>query len=169
LKIAITGHTSGVGLSLATSFTNRKHVIIGLSRSNGYDISFADKLVPVISECDMFINCAQSEFHQTELLFKVWKLWEGDLNKRIINVSSAITLVPLEVQTHEKILYLNQKQSLERMNWELVAKNPFPRMCLLKPFKLDKKTSWSSWSDCVIDILENPNLNLLELSLGLES
>jgi hypothetical protein len=168
LKVAITGHTSGVGQSLATAFSNRGHTIIGLCRSNGYDISNIDKIVPIISDCDMFVNCAQFEFYQSALLFEIWKLWEGSDSKRIVNVSSAITLVPLETQTLEKISYLNQKQSLETMNWNLVAKNPLPRMCLLKPFKLNKETSWESWSNFVVSIIENLEFNSLELSIGLE-
>jgi len=168
LKVAITGHTSGVGQSLSLAFANRGHTIVGLCRSNGYDIANLNKIVPVISDCDIFVNCAQYEFYQSALLLEIWKLWEGSDSKRIVNVSSAITLVPLETRITEKILYLNQKQSLETMNWNLVAKNPLPRMCLLKPFKLNKKTSWESWSNFVVGIMENPEFNSLELSIGLE-
>ena len=38
MKIAITGHTAGIGRSLATSYHSRGHEIVGLSKRNGDNI-----------------------------------------------------------------------------------------------------------------------------------
>ena len=40
MKIAITGHTKGIGKAIADLYPN----VIGFSRSKGYDISVLDKI-----------------------------------------------------------------------------------------------------------------------------
>jgi len=83
MKIAVTGHTSGLGQAIYNNFPDS----IGLSRSNGYDISIRenyDKIVDQVKQCNVFINCAQTKFHQTELLMHVAHYWKG----KIINIGS---------------------------------------------------------------------------------
>ena len=87
MKIAITGHTSGIGKSLY-DFYVKKHQVFGFSRNNGYDISKkSNKIVEKIQDYDIFFNNAYSGFAQTELLFKLWEKWHMR-RKLIININS---------------------------------------------------------------------------------
>ncbi len=84
MKVAITGHTSGIGKELYKQFDN----IVGFSRSNGYDITVdIDKIIEESKNFDIFINNSYSGFVQTELLFKLFDLWK-DQDKLIVNISS---------------------------------------------------------------------------------
>jgi short-subunit dehydrogenase len=69
MKIAITGHTSGIGKGMYDHFLNQNHEVFGLSRSNGFDISKNTKeIVEISEECDLFINNAYSGDSQLKLL-----------------------------------------------------------------------------------------------------
>ncbi len=89
-KVAITGHTSGIGQNLFASLNELGFTVSGFSRSNGFDISSADqqsRLITSILDYDIFINCAYYKWAQTEILFNLFSQWQ-DLNKHIINISS---------------------------------------------------------------------------------
>ena len=59
-KIIITGHTKGIGKAIFDKFTEVScHKIIGMSRSNGYDIEKDfDKIVEEATGADFFVNNA---------------------------------------------------------------------------------------------------------------
>jgi len=85
MKVAITGHTSGIGQGLSELFEH-----IGFSRSNGYDLRFREhrvRMLKEISDCDVFINNADLGWEQTSLLFEVWEQWK-DKEKIIVNIGS---------------------------------------------------------------------------------
>jgi hypothetical protein len=93
MKIAITGHTQGLGQAFFNHF--QSHTVIGFSRSNGYNIaSPADrnKILEEIKDVDMFINNAYNNFDdaQLQILMAVYDLWKGT-DKIIINISSRYT------------------------------------------------------------------------------
>lgn len=71
MKFAITGHTSGLGKFLYDKL-GENHTIIGLSRSNGFDITkdFTD-IVEEIQRADCFINNACVEDYQIKLFNQV--------------------------------------------------------------------------------------------------
>ena len=71
MKIAITGHSAGIGQALAKQYEARGHEIVGLSKRYGHNIKTIPKIADHIEPCDMFINNAQSGFAQTELLFEM--------------------------------------------------------------------------------------------------
>jgi len=70
MKVVITGHTSGIGKALYENFqTYGGWEVVGLSRSNGYDIDADfDKVVEAASGCFLFINNAYRDKQQTKLL-----------------------------------------------------------------------------------------------------
>lgn len=94
MNIAVTGHTSGIGLALFNKFKKSGHTINGFSRANGYDIgtSALDNILLQSVDCDMFVNNAYHDLGQNKLLAELLKLWEGT-NKYIINISSNIVNV----------------------------------------------------------------------------
>ena len=77
MRIAITGHTSGIGRALAGVLKSRGHEILGLSRREGYNIGSFVKIANLIEPCDVFINNAQVSYAQTELLYEVWNKWRA--------------------------------------------------------------------------------------------
>lgn len=83
IKIAITGHTSGLGKELAKHFRAD-----GFSRSNGYDINDVPKIVNAVKDYDVFINNAYDTDKQYLLCKELWKIWKKDSSKKIINIGS---------------------------------------------------------------------------------
>ena len=45
MKIAITGHSAGIGQALAMLYVKQGHEVVGLSRRNGYNIRSIPKVV----------------------------------------------------------------------------------------------------------------------------
>ena len=68
-KIVITGHTSGIGKAIYDKFKEIScHEIVGLSRSNGYDIDKDfDKVVEAATGAELFINNAYRDSQQLKL------------------------------------------------------------------------------------------------------
>ena len=68
-KIVITGHTSGIGKAIYDKFTEIScREIIGMSRSNGYDIEKDfDKIVKEATGAELFINNAYRDSQQLKL------------------------------------------------------------------------------------------------------
>ena len=68
-KIIITGHTSGVGKAIYDKFNEIScHTIVGMSRSNGYDIEKDfDKIVEEATGAELFINNAYRDEQQLKL------------------------------------------------------------------------------------------------------
>ena len=86
MKVAITGHTQGIGKALADVFPNH----IGFSRSNGFDItdlSARQKIIGDSQDCDIFVNNAYSGFSQVDMLFELWEQWK-DKDKIIVCLGS---------------------------------------------------------------------------------
>jgi len=111
MKIAITGHTSGIGKALFDYFV--LYSPIGFSRSNGHDINHVqnrEKIVNQCMDCDLFINNAYSDGvnSQLYLLQEMHSAWTGK-DKLIINISSRITDFVLPPSSPEQ-LYQNHKK-----------------------------------------------------------
>ena len=131
MKIAITGHSAGIGQALAKIYTEQGHEVIGLSRRIGYNIRSIPKLASVIESCDVFINNAQVGFAQTELMWEVWNRWRGK-NKTIINISTQMTdnsVAPRE----EWDQYIIQKKALELAHSQCQERSLLPKIILIKP------------------------------------
>ena len=48
MKVVITGHTKGIGKSVFDLLNDKGYDVVGLSRSNGFDISEAQKVAEEI-------------------------------------------------------------------------------------------------------------------------
>lgn len=115
-KIAITGHTSGIGLEIYQSLSN-KFNIIGLSRSNGYDLSTLSgisKAVYTAKDCDVFINNAYGGADTQVKIAELWSSVVTDRPRLIINITSNLIklrhLIP--AKTTELLEYIDAKQQL---------------------------------------------------------
>lgn len=141
MKVAITGHTYGIGAALAEKFTAEGWEVIGFSRSNGYDISKIEDRKKIISEsndCDFFINNAYATYSQCDLLFELWESWQGK-QKRIINMSSSI--VGRWQNDFRDIKYRNAKVALEDASDFLSNKSEWPNIVVVRPCLTDTPTS----------------------------
>lgn len=87
LKIAITGHTKGIGKACA-DLLGQSHEIHGMSRSNGFDINNTKPIIMMTNSCDVFINNAYSGTKQSELFDELFNLWRTDDTKTIVNINS---------------------------------------------------------------------------------
>lgn len=126
MKIAITGHTSGIGKALFTMLSEQGHDVSGFSRSNGYDIDVYENrqaLLTQIIDYDVFINNAYSP-GQTDMLSEIINLWE-DKDKLIINLSSKATMMDFVLPGEEN--YVTEKQLQNQILNERLFK-PFPQI-----------------------------------------
>ena len=92
MKIAITGHTEGIGKAIAEACMDAGHEVVGFSRSTGYHLFKDIELVVAdAADCDVFINNRYNynyeQSGQLELLYRMFETWQGQ-DKRIINISS---------------------------------------------------------------------------------
>jgi hypothetical protein len=177
MKIAITGHSAGIGKALANIYASQGHEVVGLSRRNGYNIRSIPKLVAMIEPCDIFINNAQAGFAQTELLFEVYKTWKGQPGKTIINISTMLTSAPVSsLPGLEMTAYYIQKQALEEAISQLRHLQDWPKLCLVKPGGVATQPGQTSprpyadvneWAARLVEILNSgPNLSVEEIGLG---
>ena len=75
MKIAITGHSEGIGNDIYLNLI-KEYDVIGFSRSNGFNIKNTDKIIEQLENCDVFINNTYEKNYQTilfELIFDKWK------------------------------------------------------------------------------------------------
>lgn len=174
MKIAITGHTAGIGQALAKQYESRGHEIVGLSKRHGHNIRNIPKICDVIEPCDMFINNAQAGFAQTELLFEMSKRWHNT-RKHIMVISTMMTEHPVSVLPG-MTEYWCQKTTLETAVHQLKNLNVGIKFTIVKPGDIatspDKTVPPSAdvdhWAKTLVGIFElaAPDLTITEISLG---
>lgn len=131
MRIAITGHTSGIGLALYQHFAVT-HDVRGFSRSNGFDISTEAgraSIVQQAQDCDIFVNNAYNNFDRSQylLLESMWHTWQGNEHRTIINISTR--------WTHGDHAYCKTK--LEQDKFCLQRVGQLPRIINIKPGLID--------------------------------
>ena len=131
MKIAITGHTAGIGQALAEAYYGNE--IVGLSKRDGNNIRNISKIADLIDPCDMFINNAQAGYAQTELLFEIARRWEGS-RKHIIVISTMMTQDPTSVLPGlDMDQYRIQKIALEQAVQQLRHRRLGIRFTIVRP------------------------------------
>jgi hypothetical protein len=155
MKIAITGHTSGLGKSFFDHFS-KDHEVIGLSRSNGYDITKnQNEITEIVTNCDLFFNNAHSGITQGFFISRLY-------NKIPIITSGSMGADYSHLENH----YFREKKKIEDIHKFFSKKRTLP-MLLLKMGYLEnyKDRSVILYQD-VIDAVEfwllNPKVTLLE-------
>ena len=58
MKIALTGHTKGIGLATKELLEADGHEVVGFSRTNGFNVMRPKNIVKNALDCDVFINNA---------------------------------------------------------------------------------------------------------------
>lgn len=180
MRIAITGDTAGIGAALGRALAKRGHDIVGLSKRNGYNIRITPKIVELIRDCDMFVNNAQVDFAQTQLLYGVWRCWQEHPEKTIWNISTMLTQCPsttdiTDLDPVDMNMYRNQKLALEDAHNQLKFFGHGPKMCLIKPGNVNthpgktRACDVDEWADAVVNAYAGAyeqNMHLEEISIG---
>jgi nucleoside-diphosphate-sugar epimerase len=138
MKVAVTGHTAGIGKAISQWMVSQGHTVVGFSRTTGFDISndaVLDKIVELCYDVDVFVNNAQHDFQQTKLLYMLQEKWQNQ-QRTIINIGSNRT----QSWNHSHFSrptyprhYHTAKLSMDeacRLLWSL---GPWPRIMLVKP------------------------------------
>ena len=177
MKIAITGHTAGIGQALAQEYTLASHKIVGLSTREGNNIRNIPKICNQIESCDMFINNAQAGYAQTELLFEMANRWQGT-GKHILIISSMMTQQPVSSLTGlDMDHYRVQKIVLEEAVKQIRNRKLKIKITIVRPGNIatsEDKTvppaaDVNNWARTLINLLdtaENNNLVIPDISLG---
>jgi NAD(P)-dependent dehydrogenase (short-subunit alcohol dehydrogenase family) len=170
MKIAITGHTKGLGLEFKKVFEAGGHEVIGFSRSTGYDLrdwSKMQKMLDQVDSCNIFINVAKPDFVQTTVLYELWKRWKKQ-DKTIINIGSGITYTPVLPQDlfndPDMDFYRTAKVSLNQAAEQLAFKSYWPRIVTVNPVHLysdpitaEEQVKLSAWVATFVAILSATN------------
>lgn len=177
MKIAITGHTAGIGQALANSYHLRGHEIVGLSKRHGDNIRNIIKISQQIEPCDMWINNAQDGFAQTELLFEIARLWQGT-RKHIMVISTMMTQQPTSsLPGLDMDLYRVQKVALEESVCQIRDRRLKINLTLVRPGNIatsaDKTVPpaadvnhWAETLVRIFDLANQHNLRIPDISLG---
>jgi NADP-dependent 3-hydroxy acid dehydrogenase YdfG len=177
MKIAITGHTAGIGQALAHQFECAGHTIIGLSKREGNNIRVIPKIADQVEPCDMFINNAQAGYAQTDLLFEMARRWQGT-GKHIVVISTMMTQDPVSCLSGlDMDQYRVQKVALEEAVKQIRNRRLKIKITIVRPGNIatspDKTVppaaDVNNWASTLIQLLELANTNSLEipeLSLG---
>ncbi len=112
MKVALTGHSKGIGAALARTLTDQGHVVVGYDLINNYDITRSgviDTIAAQSVECDVFINNAYADISQTLMLEAMIAKWEHTTTlKTIVNISSKMSLVK-NIDSQKNLIYKHNK------------------------------------------------------------
>lgn len=177
MKIAITGHTAGIGQALASKYQSSGHEIVGLSKREGNNIRNIPKICDQIEPCDMFINNAQAGYAQTELLFEMANRWQGT-NKHIVVISTMMTQDPTSsLPGLDMDAYRVQKVALEEAVKQIRNRRLGIKIIVVRPGNIatspDKTVppaadvnNWASTLVDIFNITNKNNLQIADISLG---
>lgn len=112
MKVAITGHTSGIGQGLLNYFEFQGHEVQGYSRSNGFALPAAEhQVLDQIQDCDIFVNNALPVSSQMFFVQQLWPVWK-DLNRTILVIGSVAASLQ-KIHHDEFVEYQQQKSQLD--------------------------------------------------------
>lgn len=142
IKIAITGHTSGIGqaildvLDLTGSYGHDDTDVRGYSRSNGWNLAEANGnllLEEIIDfDPDIFFNNAWHPGVQNHLCYKLHRKWKNS-HKVIVNTGSITGYVPHSI-LDEKNVYAQDKKALSEYSIIESFKYPYENKCRIINF-----------------------------------
>jgi nucleoside-diphosphate-sugar epimerase len=170
MKIAITGHTAGIGQAFAKILADRGHEIVGLSRRHDNNIRNTAKIVEKVTHCDIFINNAQAGYAQTELLYAVWQAWQDQPGKHIWCIGTMMTQSPVDqaVPGQSNISmsqYRNQKIALDDAIAQLRNKKHMPVITMIRPGAVATQSDQTAdWPYCEVDAWANTVISTMLLA-----
>ena len=177
MKIAVTGHTAGIGQALAKEYQLMGYEIVGLSQRDGNNIRNTPKICDQIEPCDVFVNNAQAGYAQTELLFEMAQRWSGT-GKQIIVISTMMTQEPVSLLTGlDMDHYRLQKVTLEEAVRQIRHRRLKVKIVVVRPGNIATGTdktvppaadvnNWAKTLLGLLDMATKNNLRIPDISLG---
>lgn len=139
MKIAVTGHTTGLGKSFYDELSHRGHHVEGFSRTNGYDLrdySRVGIMLDKINDFDVFVNNAKPDYAQSQILYRLTRKW----NKGTIISIGSMAVINNPHWTDSNLLeYLTQKTALAHAH-SMISQISQCQLILLNPSHLDNNT-----------------------------
>lgn len=155
MKIAITGHTSGLGLAFYNHFS-KNHTVIGLSRSNGYNIATdQNKIVSMLTDCDLFFNNAYDGIYQGTLLARTCKklpvITSGSMGADYCHINNP---------------YYKHKKTIEVIHKKIAKTRQYPvlllKMGYLENYQDRPHITYNEVISAVDFWLSNPRVTMIE-------
>jgi len=170
MKLAITGHTSGLGKSIYNYSIEQDIDVIGFSRSNGFDITNRDdrkRLIDTVTHCDVFINNAYDRYGQLDLLYELYDEWKN--SKKLIVTVGSMASNAAEWRLRP-CLYSTVKKALDVATYQLVNSHDRHgcKLMIFKPGYLGDgagKISHAYASKFLLDAIHNNQYEITELVL----
>jgi len=129
VRVYITGTTKGLGRALKKQFTKLNVEVVGLDRPD-YNLKIIDSYVR--DDFDIYINNAQYNFAQVDLLYKLIEK-NKDRDCHIINIGSVSSDGDRKNVNH----YAIQKTALEKACTQLTLCNTKCKVSLIKPGRMN--------------------------------
>ena len=128
-RIAIIGHTRGIGKAIADLYQKKKYEVIGLSSSNGYDLQCSQiEIMEQLDECQLIVLNAYVGRGQMTLLKRIYGKFVFENKKVVVITSTSGTPVgeDEELLDPEYVEYCKNKKTLieyiEQLQQELMNK-----------------------------------------------
>ena len=91
-RIAIIGHTKGIGKAIAKLYKKKGFEIVGLSRSNGYDLeNKQEDIIKKLENCHLIVVNAYAGRGQFELLKRIYGAFSNEHKKVAVITSTSGT------------------------------------------------------------------------------
>ena len=89
-KIAVIGHTKGIGKAICDLYKKKKYQVVGMSKSNGFDIIHdQEKILENIEDCSLVVLNAHAERGQLKLLKNIYGRHAFDRMKVVVITSTS--------------------------------------------------------------------------------
>ena len=89
-KIAIIGHSRGIGKAICDLYNKKKYDVVGMSKSNGFDLVHdQEKILEKIQDCGLVVLNAHADRGQLNLLKRIYGLYAFDKMKVAVITSTS--------------------------------------------------------------------------------
>ena len=128
-KIAIVGHTRGIGKAIADLYRKKNYTVVGLSSSNGYDLQCSQvEIMEQLDDCELIVLNAYVGRGQMNLLKRIYGRFVFEDKKVVVITSTSGTPAgeDEEFLDPEYVEYCKNKKTLieyiEQLQQELLNK-----------------------------------------------
>ena len=128
-KIAIIGHTKGIGKAIADMYKKKKYQVIGMSSSNGYDLQLSQiEIMEQLDDCQLIVLNAYVGRGQMNLLKRIYGKFVFEDKKVAVITSTSGTPIGADedLLNPEYKEYCENKKNLmeyiEELQQELINK-----------------------------------------------
>ena len=114
-KIAVLGHSRGIGKAICDLYSKKKYDVVGMSKSNGFDLVHdQEKILEEMQDCSLVVLNAHSDRGQLTLLKKIYGRHSFDKMKVAVITSTSGTEQgkDSDIEDKEYVKYCGIKKEL---------------------------------------------------------